>query len=786
MPKHTANLIANTHSSLFRRAARPLAASFLIAAAACSTLTSLSLAQPTSEPGPYVGHKVVRVAPRTVREHATVMANVENVWSCREGISPLDVQVTAAQEAQLIALGLDPQVMIADVQALLDAERNQILETYSRRDAAWFSTFRTLTEINAKLDEYATVAPSIVSLSSAGGSLENRPIRVIRITGPDTQANPRASRPQILFNGTQHAREWASPMTLMWIADQMVSNYATDSRIRAIVDTFEVILVPVVNPDGYEYTWTPNNRLWRKNRRPNSGGSFGVDLNRNWGYEWGGIGSNGTQNSDTYRGAAAFSEPETQALRDLFISCTRLKAHIDFHSYGQYILEPWGFTTLLPEEYPLIYRISADMQSALAAPHGMFYRPGPSFTNIYPTTGGIKDWVFGDQRRLSWTIELRDTGQTGFVLPAAQIIPTAEENFGAIMSLAEFVRDPLYFSFPTELPTTLSTSTPTPIDVSVRSGTGTLDSATVRLTYRIGDGSPTTLSMPQGAPATFSAILPGVSCNERVSYFIEASTTDGRTIRYPADAPASEVIAFGTDEYLLHADDMETNTGWNNTIGSNNATGGRFEWGDPQPTTAQPGDDASPNGTQCWMTGLAAGTGVGSFDLDNGSTSITSPNYDVRAPRHVSLKQLRVGYARWFSDDMGSNPNQDILESLVSMDDGTTWRRLELTGENRNAWVRRSYDILPFINSNLTARFRFTATDDNGGSIVEAGIDDLTIIARGCRRNGDINQDGGADTSDILDLANMIASGVPGGDFNEDGTADTSDVIDLADLIAGG
>ncbi len=103
---------------------------------------------------------------------------------------------------------------------------------------------------------------------------------------------------------------------------------------------------PCRHPDGYSYTWT-NNRLWRKNRRPNPNGSTGVDLNRNWGYQWGGEGASTSQGSDTYRGASGFSEPETQAIRDFITNRPYIRAHVDVHSYSQLILSPWGYTPAL-------------------------------------------------------------------------------------------------------------------------------------------------------------------------------------------------------------------------------------------------------------------------------------------------------------------------------------------------------------------------------------------------------------------------------------------------------
>ena len=135
--------------------------------------------------------------------------------------------------------------------------------------------------------------------------------------------------------------------------NELTSKYATDARIKALVDSREIWIVPMVNPDGVEYDIaTGSYRSWRKNRQPNSGSSaVGTDLNRNWGFQWGCCGgSSGTFSSETYRGPSPFSAPETQRVRDFVNSrvvggAQQIKAHIDWHTYSELILWPYGYTT---------------------------------------------------------------------------------------------------------------------------------------------------------------------------------------------------------------------------------------------------------------------------------------------------------------------------------------------------------------------------------------------------------------------------------------------------------
>ena len=142
-------------------------------------------------------------------------------------------------------------------------------------------------------------------------------------------------------------------MTGMFLADRLVESADTDPRVHALLSRAEIFVIPVVNPDGYFFTWSDSaNRLWRKNRRNNGDGTFGVDNNRNWGYEWGGAGASTQTSSETYRGTGPFSEPETAAMRDFFNARPNIVSNIDFHSYSQLVLSPWAYT-VAPSVDPL-------------------------------------------------------------------------------------------------------------------------------------------------------------------------------------------------------------------------------------------------------------------------------------------------------------------------------------------------------------------------------------------------------------------------------------------------
>jgi len=328
-------------------------------------------------------------------------------------------------------LGVSFEVMIPDLEASVVQEREYNSVRNNSLGASWYDTYHTYAEITQHLRDLAASFPSLVTfVASFGTSVEGRAIPGIRVAG---------TRPtkKILYTGGQHAREWVSPATTLFVTEMLLTLYNTDSQVKQFVDNIEFLVIPLLNPDGYQFSWS-SNRLWRKNRR-NNGGSYGVDLNRNWDDHWCGQGASRTPSSDTYCGTAPFSEPETRSISTLIIQTGTYSAHIDFHSYSQLILRPYGWTTNLPPNSAELKLVGDTMSSAIYAVHSRRYTSEPSY-QLYYTTGTIDDWTYAKAGiKLVYCIELRDTGQYGFQLPASQIIPTGEENFAAMRYLSNYV-----------------------------------------------------------------------------------------------------------------------------------------------------------------------------------------------------------------------------------------------------------------------------------------------------------------------------------------------------------
>jgi carboxypeptidase T len=339
-----------------------------------------------------------------------------DVWSeHRAPGMPLEIVV---DEHVLDALDVDYELIDPDIDATARAERARLA---LRRPGDWFADYRDFTEITSYMRTLQELAPDRVQMHEIGRSLEGRALWALRIGNGNVP---------MLVNGTQHAREWIATMVTACVADRMVRDYDRDPRVRAFVDSTELWVVPVVNPDGYQHSWS-SDRYWRKNRR----GPHGVDLNRNFSVAWGQRGSSGRERAEDYRGKHAFSEPESIALRQL-TERERFALHVDFHAFGQLVLHPWCYTQTKPQDRDKLRAIGDRMASAIYSAHEKQYRL-MSGAELYAASGTMSDWMYGEAKATSFTIELRPSrgGLGGFVLPPEQIKPTCDEAFAAVLAL---------------------------------------------------------------------------------------------------------------------------------------------------------------------------------------------------------------------------------------------------------------------------------------------------------------------------------------------------------------
>jgi len=344
------------------------------------------------------------------------------------------------------------------------------------------------TGIRTTLEAWAAADPDI-QLDSIGASVEGRPILAVKV-GP---AGDDPARPNVLFMATHHAREWVSTAVAMKLI-----RWLADSAPPALLGSRDVWVIPVENPDGYQYTFT-DDRLWRKNRRLNGDGTYGVDPNRNYPAFWGvdDLGSSQTPGTETYRGPSPASEPETQAII-AFHAAHPPVVSLSYHTYSGLVLYPYGYRSgELPPDLPL-YQALAGTDVAPAVRDGVpgstltYYHPGPGW-HLYTTNGEYTDWAYRAHGTIAFTTELTSGCCVnglfyGFDFPddsvlveqvfrdnlpfAVALITAAGNLRSAVGASGLTVAPPRFASLWPDAWLDLDAATPWPLSITLRSGTG--------------------------------------------------------------------------------------------------------------------------------------------------------------------------------------------------------------------------------------------------------------------------------------------------------------------------
>ncbi len=297
--------------------------------------------------------------------------------------------------------------------------------------------FYTLTEVVRELDAMRSLYPSLVTEKrSLGKSYEERDIWMVKISD---NADTDEEEMEILYTALHHAREPQSMATLIYFMYYLLENYDTDDEVTYLVDNRELYFIPVLNPDGYVYnaqTHPDGGGLWRKNRRDNGDGTMGVDPNRNYGYQWGldDIGSSPHGWSQVYRGNSAFSEPETEAMRD-FVEDHNFIVAFNYHTYGAYLLYPWGYKENSETPDALLFQgLTTNMTQFNGYTSGT-----ASQTLRYITNGAAEDWFYGEQATKNKIFGITPEvggASDGFWPAPERIYPLAQENIYPNLQLA--------------------------------------------------------------------------------------------------------------------------------------------------------------------------------------------------------------------------------------------------------------------------------------------------------------------------------------------------------------
>ena len=280
--------------------------------------------------------------------------------------------------------------------------------------------FYTFQEIVFDLDSMYLLYPNICTEKEIlGYGWDDYPIYVVKISD-----NPATfeGEPEGLFDGLHHAREPGAYTAIIYAMWYLLENYGTDEEVTYLVDNRELYFVPVVNPDGLIYNQTNNPNgggMWRKNRR-NNGGSYGVDLNRNYSYQWGynNSGSSPTPSSSTYRGPYAASEPETQAMIN-FINDQDIHTAMTIHSNSGVYITAYGYANVLPEHYD----VHMEYLAYAAVENGYGY--GTCYQVMYSSNGRTQDWQLHEHDIINVEPEI---GSSSFWPPIGEIMPTSAEQ----------------------------------------------------------------------------------------------------------------------------------------------------------------------------------------------------------------------------------------------------------------------------------------------------------------------------------------------------------------------
>jgi len=377
-------------------------------------------------------------------EHYKVLSTLENeneldIWNDIHRNDSVHVMFNRTKSSWLMplfeTLHMKPELMFNDVQQLLDQEEAVFrAQARSGSPRGIQDSFYSYTQLSDWLNQMAAAYPQLAKLQSIGKTYENRDIWLIKLTSNSGAATKKTA----FLDFGIHAREWISPATGAYIINELLTKYASGGDAKTILDSWELHIVPVLNPDGYEYSHT-RDRMWRKNRKVVSGTCVGVDLNRNFGYKWNTGGSSSSACADTFHGGSPMSENEAKAMEN-YMTPRQWTTYLTFHSYGQWWFTNWGYTTVDPPQYALLKQKSAIGANAIKSVNGRSYTIGSSAQILYVASGGSEDWTRGTLNILhSYCLELPPTGGTGFIAPVSEIKKTGAETYvGVVAFLKSF------------------------------------------------------------------------------------------------------------------------------------------------------------------------------------------------------------------------------------------------------------------------------------------------------------------------------------------------------------
>ncbi|HRH65422.1 MAG TPA: M14 family zinc carboxypeptidase [Bacteroidia bacterium] len=523
-------------------------------------------------------------------------------------------------------------------------------------------------------------------------SIEGRPLYYVKISD-----NPSAdeAEPEVLYSALHHAREPESISQLIYYMWYLLENYANDSTIRSLVDNTEMYFIPCINPDGYIHNETTDpfgGGMWRKNLRDNLDGEFGVDLNRNYGEQWGldDVGSSPNTGDGTYRGVSAFSEPETQAMRN-FTNSHEFRLALNYHTFGNYHIVPWGFGTNVFTPDSMLF----DFYGHELTKYNHFLVGTANQTVNYTVNGSSDDWMYGDQqvrpKVFAMTPEVGE-GNDGFWPASGRIIDLCKGSMYSNITLARLAgRYGVVRHEELRYVSSLSNTFPFSYQLLGLDSTGTITVSLIPLSSNI---------LSVGSLVAFSGMSVLQTLNDSITYTLNPAIVPGDIVRFVVAVNNGLFVegdtisrVYGTPVSIF-TDDCSSLAGWNT---------GATDWD------------------------------ITTEDFVSASTSFTDSPFNTYQANNVNALTLSNGVSLSgavdavlsFDAKWSVETGYDYVQVLVSSDNGASWTALcgkyTVTGSasqafgepvfdgNQPQWVHEEMSLSDFLGQDILVRFQIVS-----------------------------------------------------------------------------
>ncbi|KAM8966445.1 carboxypeptidase A6 [Pelodytes ibericus] len=393
----------------------------------------------------YDGDKLIRIVPKNdVEAHELKNiysklqvdlwqpSSISNIW--KDTVTDVHTSNNGSQAllTYLKNASVQHKILVNNLQKVL--ENQSISRPHRNRRSLSrynYEEYHSLDEIVSWMHYMNKTHSHLISMFSVGKSYEGRPLYVLKLgkMAPKKKA--------IWIDCGIHAREWIGPAFCQWFVKEVVNSYNRDPSMKKILSVLNIYVMPVLNVDGYQYSWTTD-RFWRKTRSYNVKlDCYGADANRNWKVKWCQEGASFHPCDSTYCGQYAESEPEVKAVAQfIYKQRKHIRAYLSFHAYAQMLLYPYSYQYDAIPNYYCVESAAYDAVYALRSAYGVRYQHGPASSTLYMSSGSSMDWAYNNGIPYAFAFELRDTGYYGFLLPESLIKPTCTETMLAVKNIA--------------------------------------------------------------------------------------------------------------------------------------------------------------------------------------------------------------------------------------------------------------------------------------------------------------------------------------------------------------